>query len=272
MDEAPVYQLPKLTQGIWDAIRRYGAVFPKLNWTAPRDAAFMMPQTASGPLHCTSPADVYLLLKSSDLVSHGIDPSRAYEPATSAGPVVPIELVLRKYIPINPSMEFRCFVRHNLLIGVSQRDGNFYRHLQEEDSQDEIAETIRAFCEDEIRGVYAGGLDYIFDVYLTSPTTATLVDFNPYRASTDPLLFSYPELRDILEQALRPPSDDNILERLPIIKVVEQEGQSRGFDYGTNMVPLEMVQMSQGQTPEAFAQAWQQAVQDGLVGNDSDSE
>ena len=46
-----------------------------------------------------------------------------------------------------------------LMLGVSQRDGNYYRHLQEEDSQDEIAETIRAFWEDEIRGVYAGGLD-----------------------------------------------------------------------------------------------------------------
>lgn len=79
----------------------------------------MVPQTASGPLHCTSPADVYLLLKSSDLVSHGLDHARAYEPALSPFTMVPVELVLRKYIPINPSMEFRCFVRNNLLIGQS---------------------------------------------------------------------------------------------------------------------------------------------------------
>lgn len=35
-EDAPTYHLPKLTEAINAAIERYGAVFPKLNWTAPR--------------------------------------------------------------------------------------------------------------------------------------------------------------------------------------------------------------------------------------------
>lgn len=34
--DAPVYRLPKLNAAIRDAVKTYGAVFPKLNWTAPR--------------------------------------------------------------------------------------------------------------------------------------------------------------------------------------------------------------------------------------------
>ena len=64
-----------------------GAVFPKLNWSSPQvgrrlilsdyptepvrqDAAWMVPGPA---LKCQSPADVYLLLKSSDFIAHDLD-------------------------------------------------------------------------------------------------------------------------------------------------------------------------------------------------------
>lgn len=35
-DDAPTFHLPKLNEAITAAIKKYGAVFPKLNWTAPR--------------------------------------------------------------------------------------------------------------------------------------------------------------------------------------------------------------------------------------------
>jgi hypothetical protein len=92
-----------------------------------QDAAFILPQTAHGPLHCTSPADVYLLLKSSDFISHGLDNATAYssgpdetgifEDGADGREGMKVELVLKEYIDINPSREMRCFVRNNVLVG-----------------------------------------------------------------------------------------------------------------------------------------------------------
>jgi len=130
----------------------------------------LLPQ-GHGPLYCTSPADVYLLLKSSDFAAHGLDSSRAYEGCTDepeAGaeaatttPSVPkLELVLKKYIAnMNPSREFRVFVRDNVLLGITQRDMNFYEHLQSDEARERVVSTIRAFWEDEVRDHYEGGRD-----------------------------------------------------------------------------------------------------------------
>lgn len=43
--------------------------------------------------------------------------------------------------------------------GISQRDLNFYDHLQPADTRREIVDRVRAFWEDEIRGKYQGGKD-----------------------------------------------------------------------------------------------------------------
>lgn len=43
------------------------------------------------------------------------------------------ELVCRKWININPSMEFRCFIAKNIIIGICQRDvRSYYEHLKKE--------------------------------------------------------------------------------------------------------------------------------------------
>ena len=90
-----------------------------------QDAAFLLPQTQYGPLHCQTPYDIYLLLKSSDFLSHSMDPQRAYanegQEETRDIPTkedMKLELVLRKYESINPSREFRCFVREDILLGT----------------------------------------------------------------------------------------------------------------------------------------------------------
>ncbi|RXK36262.1 hypothetical protein M231_06465 [Tremella mesenterica] len=270
-EEAPVYRLPLLTKAIWDVLRKYGGdVFPKLNWTAPRDAAFILPQTSSGPLCCTSPADVYLLLKSSDLISHDLDPEAAYHPSPPPDDGVKIELVLRKYTSINPSTEFRCFVRRNMLLGVSQRDGNRYEHWQGIRARQRLVETVRSFWEDEIRGVYEGGDDYIFDIDLPSPSSPRIIDFNIYRPTTDPLLFTYPQLHAILIRSLQPPEEDKTRERLPILRVVEQERSGAGYEFAGNMMPLEMVQMSEGQTFTDFTRMWGEAMEEAM--GDSEDE
>ncbi|WWD18786.1 hypothetical protein CI109_103241 [Kwoniella shandongensis] len=272
--EAPVYRLPNLNAAIRDALHKYGgAVFPKLNWTSPKDAAFILPQTSSGPLHCQSPSDVYLLLKSSDFISHDLDTERAYgEEEGSAGGRPKIELVLKKYEDINPAREVRCFVRNNALIGVTQRDLNFYDHLQSEETRTQICDTVRELWEDEIRENYEGGPDYIFDLYLSPKmTSAKIIDFQPYRPSTDPLLFTYDELLDITETAFEPPSDSEVTRpRLPIFKIIESrahpDANRNAPAYQANMMPLEMIEMGEGRNMAEFKEAWDEAVAAGMAG------
>lgn len=46
-----------------------------------------------------------------------------------------------------------------IFIGITQRDMNFYDHLQPEEVRNKISRTVREFWEDEIRGNYEGGDD-----------------------------------------------------------------------------------------------------------------
>ncbi|KAG8944066.1 hypothetical protein FRC04_002206 [Tulasnella sp. 424] len=149
------YSFPELDAQIRLIMAAYGgAVFPKLNWTAPKDAAWML--NPSSPLKCTSPSDVYLYLKSSDFIGHDLDPEMVFDGCVDAGDPeeVPyeLELVLKKWYPIDRSREMRCFVRDDNLIDV---------------------------------------FDILLTRSLES---AHLIDFNPYAPRTDALLFTYEEL------------------------------------------------------------------------------
>lgn len=99
-----------------------GAVVPKLNWSSPKDAKWI--SNHQNTLKCTNPNDVYLLLKSSSFVSH--DLSHAFDECTSAPaskPFAPV-LVLRPFFSPHLALEFRCFVKHRNIIGITQRDLN----------------------------------------------------------------------------------------------------------------------------------------------------
>ena len=71
-----------------------------------------------------SPADVYLLLKSSDFVQHDLDPALVFDGCDpeyspdSASPPYELELVLRKWYPVDRARELRCFVRQEVLVGA----------------------------------------------------------------------------------------------------------------------------------------------------------
>lgn len=67
----PTARFPELHQKIKTTMRELGgSVAPKLNWSAPKDAAFM---TVTNTLECRTPGEVYLLLKSSDFVTHDLE-------------------------------------------------------------------------------------------------------------------------------------------------------------------------------------------------------
>ena len=114
--DAKKFHFPELNQRITTAIESLGgAVIPKLNWSSPKDATWVN----EGSLKCKTPGDIYLLIKSSDFCLHDVLRNTWKECSDydrnndSAAPE--LELTLRKWCNLFPSMEFRCFVRQHEL-------------------------------------------------------------------------------------------------------------------------------------------------------------
>jgi D123 len=129
------FSFPLLNEQIDNAIKSFSnqACIPKLNWSAPKDALWVNGGTS---MECRFAGDVYLLLKASDFcsfdVQHAmqdvIDTDPIYDEIQLDRPLqsstkqsLQLELVLRKWCNLYPSQEFRCFVVHQHLIGISQR-------------------------------------------------------------------------------------------------------------------------------------------------------
>ncbi|KAI0632002.1 D123-domain-containing protein [Trametes polyzona] len=285
--EEPVrFAFPELDARIREAVAEYGAVFPKLNFSSPRDAAWMLP--ASSPLKCTSPADVYLLLKSSDFVQHDLSPENVFDgcepPHTSADSSnVPyeIELVLRKWYPVDRARELRCFVRQENLIAISQRDPNYYDFWNEHETQEKVIAAVSDFWEKHIKGKWEQTQgDYTFDFLLTRDLSrGHIVDFNPYLPRTDPLLFTYDELHDLLLARVRPDAHDGAPARpgRPALRVVDSPAHPAAARnapaHQHNMVPIEALAMSSGRDVADFADAWQQEIRRSMAdGGESEDE
>ncbi|KAI9007937.1 D123-domain-containing protein [Phycomyces nitens] len=250
---------PQVESFIRETIQEFGAVFPKLNWSSPRDAAWI---TATQSLQCTSPFDVFLLLKSSDFINHDIN--HAYDNCSDAPKSrKTYYLALRKWYDLQPSMEFRCFVKDNRLIGITQRDVNFYPFLHE--IKEDIEGHIHDFFEDHILDVFPSK-NYVFDVYLRrTPHKVYLVDFNPYSTTTDSLLYDWTELNDF-----------QVGKQEPEIRIIEsQEEANRNAcnapRFATNMVPKDVIELSDGKSIAAFAEEFQRAMELNGQQNDEDS-
>lgn len=168
-----------------------GKVAPKLNWSAPKDATWI---NATNSMECRTPNDIYLLLKSSDFVTHDI--AHAFDDtvdeSSQAEQDIPYHLVLRKWITLNPSVEFRCFVRERRLVALCQRDLNHFDFLFS--LQDKLRDAIQEFFDIRLRDTFPDS-NFTFDVYVPPPHDKVwLMDVNPWAMRTDPLLFSWMEL------------------------------------------------------------------------------
>ena len=191
-----------------------GSVMPKLNWSAPKDATWI---SATNSMECTTPNDIYLLLKSSDFIVHDleqafdgcVDQQQGSSPilegnaglgrsgqATEASQDIPYYLTLRKTIPAyNTSMEFRCFVRDRILLCMCQRDLNYYDFLRP--MLPHLRNLIQEFFAQTLATSFPDP-NFVFDVYIPSPQTKVwLTDINPWAPRTDPLLFSWLEILDM---------------------------------------------------------------------------
>nr|XP_043629511.1 cell division cycle protein 123 homolog [Erigeron canadensis]XP_043629512.1 cell division cycle protein 123 homolog [Erigeron canadensis] len=182
---------PELEIQISESIESLGgAIFPKLNWSSPKDSAWISP---NGSLKCTSFSEIVLLLKSSDSLVH--DLCHAYDSCSDCSITRPTRffLALRKWYPdLHPEREFRCFVHNHKLIAISQREvTGFYPILT--DKKDAMGMVIQEFYEDKVSEKFESE-SYTFDVYVRKDMAVKLLDFNPWSASTLPLMFTWEEL------------------------------------------------------------------------------
>ncbi|EDQ86889.1 uncharacterized protein MONBRDRAFT_27954 [Monosiga brevicollis MX1] len=186
----PLPTFPELQVAITKAIAELGGeVFPKLNWSAPKDAVWIS-QTNS--LKCRTAGDVFLLLKSSTHAQHDLlHAYRCCQPPHEERRPEKVFLVLKNYWSSAPSQEFRCFVRQGQLVAISQRhvDQHFPNLAQ-------LATDIRFQCyhlyHDDIKRVVSQP-HLSFDV-ICDGNRAILLDINAWTGDSDPLLYTWQEL------------------------------------------------------------------------------
>ncbi|PWW74673.1 cell division cycle protein [Tuber magnatum] len=265
----PTQRFPQLHSQIKQTIATLGgAVTPKLNWSSPKDALFM---SATHTLECRTPGDIYLLLKSSDFITHDLEhPFDDTDPSdTTPASSVQYHLVLRKYFNMNPALEFRTFVAGRRVVGISQRDFNHYTFLGELKS--EIRGLVVGFFDEFLAGFPDG--DFVFDCYV-EPTArggggargrrrVWLVDINPFAPRTDSGLFSWGEILRLRTQEVDE-ADEDVVE----VRLVES-GDPEVWGFGTathsaSKLPREVVEAG-AQGEEAvweFAMRWRGIMQE----------
>lgn len=199
----PPEALASLYEQVSDMISDLGGfVVPKMQWSCPKDASWILPNNT---VKCSTPDDVFLLLKSSDRIAHDIDTLQSILAENS--PRSPLSkrfdflqkshvVALRKWYDLKPGREFRCFVKNNTLIGICQRDISV-KHQHIVDKVDEIQERIKTFYTTTLHKEFPLA-DYVFDCYVPEAEHASVrvIDFNPacLNSTTNPLLFTWEDL------------------------------------------------------------------------------
>lgn len=232
------------------AIRELGPVFPKMNWSAPKDAKWMLPNNV---LQCHDASDVYLVLNASSHIVH--DMEHAYEETGTGKQPENFELILRQWIQMNPALEFRVFVYRRRIIGVSQRDANYYDYLQNLEPQlrlqiDHFFATVYLPSEFALENC-------VLDVYLPRPFDKTwLVDINPFSRATDPLLYTWNELLFESRDTSRDQPSASYEFRLLHENNIHRNAAK---DHSENQVPLDVIGAANDtEAMVELARAWNQ--------------
>ncbi|GMF51423.1 unnamed protein product [Phytophthora fragariaefolia] len=228
-----------------------GKLFPKTNWSAPRDAAWML-----GALKCTSFEDVFLLLQASDFVVHDLtQPYVGCGDEQSEKPPRESYLVLKKWCNFLDSMLFRCFVVGHRLVAVTQRNcDEFYEFLP--DQQDQLCDLLYEFYKTNFKKPEGEFVfpdpNYSFDVYVDKRRRVYLLDINVFGAVTDTLLFSWEELLELQTGSPAEPQDadeDHAID----FRVVESKKGIRANPLSGYRAPTDLVDhLAGGAGFEAF--------------------
>lgn len=242
----PTENFSGLHEEIKNGIRQLGSkVSPKLNWSAPKDAKWIM---ANNTTKCEDVSEVYLLLNASDHIAHDIDDAFNECGEPDCHTRIPYELVLRQWVDMNPALEFRVFIKNRIVVGVSQRDLNYYDYL------DKLVPTFRQKIDEMFAEVIKPSLDndnVIVDLYIPRPFDKVwIVDFNPFSRKTDSLLFTWHELlqinpKEIYQYELRLISETNL-------------GRFSKKEHSENQVPIDVIDASVNtDTMIELAKKWQ---------------
>ncbi|CAI4047769.1 hypothetical protein SUVZ_12G2550 [Saccharomyces uvarum] len=260
----PLVDFPDLHQQLKDAMTELGAVAPKLNWSAPRDATWILPNNT---MKCYEVNELYLLLNASNYIMH--DLQRAFEGCVDSDDVrdSKFDLVLRQWCDINPALEFRVFVRDAHVVGASQRDLNYYDYL------DELSDTFKDLIDELVHDIILpkfSDKSFVLDVYIPRPFNKILIiDINPFARKTDPLLFSWNEIVTII-----PPTDDRNNEDYELRLVTRHNtGRFASKEHSENHVPQDLVEA--GLDPEAIrelTQKWRELLNQQTQEESSNSE
>ncbi|KAF3818719.1 hypothetical protein GH733_012136 [Mirounga leonina] len=154
-------------------------------------------------------------------------------------------LVLRKWCELIPGAEFRCFVKENKLIGISQRDyTQYYDHISKQ--KEEICRCIQDFFKKHIQYKFLDE-DFVFDIYRDSRGKVWLIDFNPFGEVTDSLLFTWEEL--ISGRNLKGDfSEGDALEQdSPAFRCTNSEVTVQPSPYLSYRLPKDFVDLSTGE-------------------------
>lgn len=255
-----------------------GKAFVKTNWSAPRDASWML-----GSLQCSTVDDVLLLLQSSDFVVHDLTQPYRGCAATLEGedeltmeavrtsPAREPTLVIKKWCNLFDSMLFRCFVVDHALVAVSQRHcSEFYDFLVEQ--QDFLCERIFDFFSTHLASADAfPDPDYIFDVYVDKKHRVFLVDINVFGDVTDPLLFSWDELEQLRAEGVdcRRQDEDDLPPQVVDFRIVESKQGIHANPLSGYRAPTDLVDHLAG---GAGFEAFLEQVKRDNAAQDSDSD
>lgn len=254
----PVKDFPEFHSKIKDVISELGPVTPKLNWSAPRDATWILP---NNNMKCSEINEIYLLLNASNYIMYDLE--HAFDDCSDASETSPqYYLILRQWFNINPALEFRVFVKDQKIIGVSQRDLNYYDYL--EALSDTFKDTIDEFIEEEIIQKFPEK-DFVIDLYIPRPFNRVfIIDINPFGRSTDPLMYSWNELVNIkLEE------DDYEL------RLVKENNVARFAtkEHSENHVPRDVLEASMDPNAiKELTKKWQELLKKQEEESDSDDE
>ena len=243
-------------------------------------------------MECSTPNDIYLLFKSSDFVTHDLE--HAFDDCVVDETIrtedIQYVLVLRKWFKVNPSCEFRCFVRNRRIIGICQRDLNHFEFLFP--LRDQIRDEILEYFDSVLKETFPDS-DFTFDVYIPEPyDKVRLVDINPWAPRTDPLLFSWLELLT-MEMPQEPLPNDSDVQvdaeedvedlglKLELRLVRKDDPEAYSFaspQYSAHKLPKDVVDASIGgeSSMRKFAEDWKKMMEGGVKmqrpGDDSDSD
>jgi hypothetical protein len=189
VDSDTPHSLPiePLLQRLGEALHQFpSGAFVRLGSRSSKDSVYAR---THGMRVTTSEDAVRLLTQGSERVAFDLQLARrhSYTP----------HLFVRQWVDINPSAEFRCFVKQRRLVGISQYDCKNLGHCpviarNSAAIQDAIYSFFPRFSESSHLD------DVVFDVFISDFDSITglqvrMLELNPFHPKTDACLFSWAE-------------------------------------------------------------------------------